>query len=666
MNEFQIIEGEALEVLREIPTESVDSMVTDPPAGISFMSKNWDHDHGGRQEWVASFSAIFSESLRVLRPGAHALVWAIPRTSHWTATALEDAGFEIRDVVVHLFGTGFPKSANVSKMIDKAAGAEREVVGRGKWAANREPGRAMQPTGQGLRVTNEDTRDITAPATEAARTWEGWGTALKPAAEHWILCRKPLKGTVAGNVIEHGTGALNVDGCRIGSESTKRTQNADGVLKHGGENSRPHHGNVTPKETGSPSGRWPANVVFSHDSRCVLVGEKRVKIGSGGAATRKDADVTPSGDMDNSHPGADTPAYQCVPECAVRLLDEQSGELTSGAGLKDGSKRTGMRGNPAARRGPEYNTNTGTASRFFKVFDAPRDCWICGVSPSTNHGTMTVPCEPANDAKKSTAVRESGSVHDGVQPTKLHAREARGAKQNSSAGNAGSRSPPTKARPDNTALGPVTTTPGEQSALHAGCAGGLCEICATSIVPALAGGKHSRIEESLAGLDSISEHRRRILILSHALAVESLGSTDTISTTATLSAWSGFALRAIEGTTKREFREPTTKIGPTRLRYCSKPSTRERDIGGVTNRHPTVKSAELMAYFCRLVTPPGGTVLDPFCGSGSTGIAALREGFDFIGIEREEEDAELARRRIEGDSPLFNRERDNIAGGGEI
>ncbi len=103
-----------------------------------------------------------------------------------------------------------------------------------------------------------------------------------------------------------------------------------------------------------------------------------------------------------------------------------------------------------------------------------------------------------------------------------------------------------------------------------------------------------------------------------------------------------------------------------RFFYCSKPSTAERNIGQVENRHPTVKSAELMAYFCRLVTPPGGTVLDPFCGSGSTGIGALREGFDFIGIEREAEYVELARNRIHGDSPLFNRERDNIAGGGEI
>src|SRR5690349_5736918 len=122
--------GDCLEILKTLPDNSVESLVTDPPAGISFMGKSWDSDKGGRKQWITWMTEVMSECLRVMNPGAHGLVWALPRTSHWTATALEDAGFEVRDVVTHLFGSGFPKSLDVSKAIDKAAGAEREVIGQ--------------------------------------------------------------------------------------------------------------------------------------------------------------------------------------------------------------------------------------------------------------------------------------------------------------------------------------------------------------------------------------------------------------------------------------------------------------------------------------------------------------------------------------------------------
>src|SRR5690242_3672607 len=117
--------GDSLEILKTLEPNSVDSLVTDPPAGISFMGKEWDKGDG----FIPSMTEVFKECLRVMKPGAHGFVWALPRTSHWTATALEEAGFEIRDVVTHLFGSGFPKSLDISKAIDKAAGAEREVIG---------------------------------------------------------------------------------------------------------------------------------------------------------------------------------------------------------------------------------------------------------------------------------------------------------------------------------------------------------------------------------------------------------------------------------------------------------------------------------------------------------------------------------------------------------
>lgn len=199
--------GDALTILKNLETSSVDSLVTDPPAGVGFMGNDWDNDKGGREQWVAWMASVMQECLRVMKPGAHGLVWAIPRTSHWTATALEDAGFEVRDVITHLFGTGFPKSLDISKAIDKAAGAKREIVGEIKRSGSRlsEYGFAANPS-------------VTSPATSEAKEWQGWGTALKPASEHWILVRKKCsEKTVAANVLKHGCGGINIDGCRIES-----------------------------------------------------------------------------------------------------------------------------------------------------------------------------------------------------------------------------------------------------------------------------------------------------------------------------------------------------------------------------------------------------------------------------------------------------------------
>ncbi|MGL4898614.1 MAG: DNA methyltransferase, partial [Shewanella sp.] len=129
MAEFSIKHGDCLGELRLLGADSVDALVTDPPAGISFMGKEWDSHKGGRDQWIAWLTEVMRECMRVLKPGAHGLVWAIPRTSHWTATALENAGFEVRDVITHHFGSGFPKSLDISKAIDKAAGAERKNLG---------------------------------------------------------------------------------------------------------------------------------------------------------------------------------------------------------------------------------------------------------------------------------------------------------------------------------------------------------------------------------------------------------------------------------------------------------------------------------------------------------------------------------------------------------
>ena len=132
----EVICGDCLEVLRGFPDNSIDALITDPPAGIGFMGKEWDSGKGGRDKWITWLCEIMLECKRVLKPGAHGLVWAIPRTSHWTAMAIEDAGFEIRDKFVHLFGSGFPKSLNISKAIDKQAGVERKVIGKQRLTGN--------------------------------------------------------------------------------------------------------------------------------------------------------------------------------------------------------------------------------------------------------------------------------------------------------------------------------------------------------------------------------------------------------------------------------------------------------------------------------------------------------------------------------------------------
>jgi site-specific DNA-methyltransferase (adenine-specific) len=275
--------GDCLEVLKTIPDCSVDSVVCDPPAGIAFMGKEWDKDKGGRDAWIAWMQSIAQECLRVIKPGGHALVWALPRTSHWTGMAWENAGWEPRDKVVHLFGTGFPKSLNVSKQIDKAAGAEREIIGINPFA-NR--GSAQSIAGVNLSASPNREQYVTAPATPDAAKWEGWGTALKPAAEDWWLMRKPLDGTIAGNVAKHGTGALNIDGCRVEVEGGWEAERGAGWMRSGvgteGAKSWLGDRNSTTKslaERLSPLGRWPANVI--HDGSDEVVSGLPILHGAG-------------------------------------------------------------------------------------------------------------------------------------------------------------------------------------------------------------------------------------------------------------------------------------------------------------------------------------------------------------------------------------------------
>lgn len=470
-----------------MPCESADSLVTDPPAGIGFMGKEWDHHKGGRDQWVGWMTSVMRECNRVLKPGAHGLVWALPRTSHWTATALEDAGFEIRDVVTHLFGTGFPKSMDVSKAIDKAAGAEREVVGKkgGRYATpinNIKGGNLVSGQSGGL-----DASSITAPATPEAKQWDGWGTALKPANEHWILVRKPLgEKTVAKNVLKHGTGGINVDGCRVETEEVKeKTGLRKSMGYHGGdESSARHNGNGT----NNPQGRFPANLIVSGEARDVL--------------------------------------------------DEQSGVSPSNfRKQKGGTKAFWNSGSKEV--GPGGQGDSGGASRFFF------DCGDIGHYPHIYYPYPVADKDIKKDACHFCLGVGLIFMHDGEEEweTECHL-----------CGGSGNRSAPFL-------------------------------YCA----------KASKRERN-AGVET--------------------------------------------GETKANGARPNSADMTGKF-----PDHDQRPKTG--NHHPTVKAQKLMRYLTRMVTPPGGVVLDPFMGSGSTGVACVSEGFKFIGIEAEKEYIEIARARID-------------------
>jgi len=264
---MKLINSDCIEAMKAMPDNSVDAIVTDPPYELGFMGKSWD------ASGIAFNIEVWQEALRVIKPGGHLIAFSGSRTYHRMAVAIEDAGFQIRDQIMWVYGSGFPKSHNISKALDKEAGAEREVVGTQKLGGNaaqswnEKGGKLYAATTSSVGISAIEI-PITAPATAAAQQWDGWGTALKPAHEPMVLARKPLEGTVANNVLTWGVGGLNIDGTRVGNEGgTKASEtfaNSESITAYG------NGLNGNKKPVAIDAGRFPAN--FIHDGSDEVVG----------------------------------------------------------------------------------------------------------------------------------------------------------------------------------------------------------------------------------------------------------------------------------------------------------------------------------------------------------------------------------------------------------
>jgi site-specific DNA-methyltransferase (adenine-specific) len=324
----EVIHGKAEDVLRTLDDESAHACVTDPPSSIKFMGREWDTDKGGRDQWVTWLTGIMSEVYRTLKPGAFCFVWALPRRVHWAGWAVESAGFEVRDVFHAMFGTGMPKGF----------------------------------------LKSDD--------------WNGYGTGLKPVAEHWIIGRKPFTGSTASNLDKHGVGAFRINDCRIHMSQADRNFIENKCRPNSrGPTASPvdtvYGPNKTPAVNINPGGRYPPHIALVHSPDCVEVGTRSVKTGkahrskSGGVNFGSESRAKPAmNDMSYADENGNEvmPLWACVPGCPVRLVDVQSGTRKAGvAGRNFGTHGYGGMGGGYDEPWGGYN-DEGGASRFWPTF----------------------------------------------------------------------------------------------------------------------------------------------------------------------------------------------------------------------------------------------------------------------------------------------------------
>jgi DNA modification methylase len=420
---WEVRHTDCLKALPKLSADSIDAIVTDPPYGLEFMGKEWDRigdvkrarrgetsglptgpgsgrgtsPTAGRPGFDLSLSSQRSmqewherwaiEALRVLKPGGHLLAFGGTRTFHRLTCALEDAGFEIRDCLCWLYGSGFPKSLNVAVAIDKAAGHSAR-------------GRAIPVASTHLPSGRYASEKLTANRVEpyrarskAAVAWQGWGTGLKPAWEPIVIARKPMAGTVAQNVRRYRTGALNIDGCRVAFESDvdeceSKTKNRHADFNTGPRENRVYGCDKRIRGNYDPPGRWPANVLLSHTGDCQKIGHCRVRShghhprarGAGGLGTAGHRGQR--GLIERRSSGEPVERWDCSPACPVRLLDEGSGvshssggrttNISKGERVYGGGRGLGRDLPGDAVRGDPGFGDKGGASRFFYCAKASR------------------------------------------------------------------------------------------------------------------------------------------------------------------------------------------------------------------------------------------------------------------------------------------------------
>ena len=419
-NEAVVYHGNCLDELKNLPDNSVDAIVTDPPYGLGNADpdyilsalKMWidgDREHipAGKgfmgKQWDAFVPppAVWDECFRVLKPGGHILVFAGTRTQDLMGLSVRMAGFEIRDSISWIYGSGFPKSLDISKALDKMAGAEREVLGRNPNSReNATKENTLYESG-----TVGKTDFITAPATDDAKKWKGWGTALKPALEPIIVGRKPLsEKNVASNVLKWGTGGINIDDSRIG-RAENDVSVADSRTATFGTQETISGGDGSGGWEQNSGGRFPSNLIFTHGEDCVEVGVVEESY-----AINKTEEWTGFGqkerpDYESSEQKVSTVLYECVDGCPVKELDEQTGKTKSGEPRSD--KGTGgiwSKGN-GVPVGPQYG-DEGGASRFFYQAKASKKDRNEGLDGLMEKGKVY------NGTSEDSAGKAPGSVED--------------------------------------------------------------------------------------------------------------------------------------------------------------------------------------------------------------------------------------------------------------
>jgi len=405
--ELRLLNGDCLDKLKELENNSIDSIVTDPPYGLSFMGKKWDYDVPSVEIW--------QECLRVLKPGGHLLAFAGSRTYHRMAVRIEDAGFDIRDQIMWIYGSGFPKSHNVALAIDKQSG---KTGHRGK---------AINVSGKGDRKDLLDNVGTLQPAYKSDNDWNGWGTALKPAHEPIVMARKPIEGTVAENTLQYGVGGLNIDATRIGTDDKlARPINEANNNVYG--NYASFGNNVEPTE-----GRWPANVILECTCENPKVVSDKYDI-----RTYNDYKNTFKSYEENDKDKGEyeikdvetTKVIHTDPNCPCYILDKQSGNKKSikrsskhNKGYNTDNSITGFTPPQTAYGDDNTYGDEGGASRFFycpkaskkdrdhglDAFEEKGKGWSSYLPPTTNGTSDTI-------HDRTTTMK---NFHPTVKPTEL-------------------------------------------------------------------------------------------------------------------------------------------------------------------------------------------------------------------------------------------------------